>query len=275
MISRCQREGTGATPVTRSMTSRKTNNGWVPPRGVDCESPTCSYDHENCEGCNRCEQICNCERVQCYDMSCNCHECEVCGKCEDNLCNCNRDCDDSDCSCTDRCEACGSCMQTCTCEPKPKPKPKRKKKTATPVEVSKPEQPKQEEPKQPTMATAIKKKQIVDALTHGAGVAAADEAANLILEIGNDIVGDAQMKHLTSTPQGASMTKAVLATLLIHGVDVVTEDASQRQQVEKACELVLEAASRDLLQPKMSKIRARVAQLAQAGSKCLTSASPA
>jgi len=114
---------------------------------------------------------------------------------------------------------------------------------------------------------AIKKNKVVAALSHGAHVGAADEAGNLILSIGNKILGNAKVAEFTDTPQGASITKAVLATLVIHAVDLVTEEEEQREGVEKACELVLEAASRDLLQPHMKEIRKHVASLAKAGAR--------
>lgn len=182
-------------------------------------------------------------------------ECKDCGAVCIGDCDCDFDfdtCEDENHDCfgvEEYCLTCHSCKTKCKCNKKPS--------TTTSNKTQ----------KQTREIMAIKKNKVVAALSHGAHVGAADEAGNLILAIGNEILGNAKVAQFTDTPQGASITKAVLATVVMHAIDFVTEEEDQREGVEKACELVLEAAGRDLLQPHMKDIRKHIASLAKTGAR--------
>lgn len=97
-------------------------------------------------------------------------------------------------------------------------------------------------------------------LYHGAQVAAADEAGKLVLDMGRKFLGK-QWPEAFNTPKGQSLAKIVMASLiktLAHNGILPMDTVN----LCKACDLVLEGAARDLVQPMMVELSPALRSLA-------------
>lgn len=113
-----------------------------------------------------------------------------------------------------------------------------------------------------------KKDKVVSAAVHGLKVGTADEAGELLLDTAEVILG-AKVKGLLDTEEKRSLVKGLTAIMLMHATELVTEDGETAEKVDAACELVIEAASRDLFQPKAKELRRVMSLLAEVGGKAL------
>lgn len=111
-----------------------------------------------------------------------------------------------------------------------------------------------------------KNNKIIGSIKQGARVSLADEAGTVVLEFVNEASGGKLTPYM-ATPDGAALVKLVAATLLLHGVDFVTEDAETRANVEVGCSLLIEASSRAVLQPRLAELRKVGLGLARVGMK--------
>ncbi|MFA6049946.1 MAG: hypothetical protein WC761_01995 [Candidatus Paceibacterota bacterium] len=112
-------------------------------------------------------------------------------------------------------------------------------------------------------------KAVKDALVHGSKVAVADEASNVMLSAAKLLLGDAY-PVLMSTPDGQEVAKGLTAIALMYATDVLPGVIPQEDAVRTASTLVLEAVSRDLVQPRLAALQPVLMQLAAAGAKVLT-----
>jgi hypothetical protein len=119
------------------------------------------------------------------------------------------------------------------------------------------------------MKMQVKKDLIVDSIKKGASVGLADEAGNLILEFVNTTTRG-QLEPYMRTPEGVAIVKLVASTLLMHGIEFVSDDKDTQAKVSAGCGLVIEAASRDVLQPRMAELRKVGLNLANVGGRFLT-----
>lgn len=119
------------------------------------------------------------------------------------------------------------------------------------------------------MKMQVKKDLIVDSIKKGASVGLADEAGNLILEFVNTTT-KGQLEPYMQTPEGVAIVKLVASTLLMHGIEFVSDDKDTQAKVSAGCGLVIEAASRDVLQPRMAELRKVGLNLANVGGRFLT-----
>lgn len=97
-------------------------------------------------------------------------------------------------------------------------------------------------------------------LVHGAKVAAADEAGKLVLSMAEKFLGDSYPAVMASE-KGQNLAKVVMATLiktLAHNGLIPNDTVN----VCKACDLVLEAAGRDLVQPMIVELSPALKSLA-------------
>lgn len=130
---------------------------------------------------------------------------------------------------------------------------------------------KEEEKQEKTMSNTTtnsksKKDLIVAGVKKGAQVGLADEAGNVVLQFANSAANGKLTPYLQSA-EGRALAKLVAATLLLHGIEFVSDDDATRTQVAAGCSLVIEAASRDFLQPKMAELRQVGLDLAKIGAK--------
>lgn len=125
-----------------------------------------------------------------------------------------------------------------------------------------------EEPKIMSTPTRSKKSQIIDNMKLGAQTGLADEAGNALLQIA-DKMTDGKVLHHCPTPETQALLKLVTATLLIHGIDLFEADETTKNRVNAACGLVIQAATRDFIQPKMKEIRQATMGLANIGQRSL------
>ena len=119
-----------------------------------------------------------------------------------------------------------------------------------------------------TPTTKSKKSQIVDSMKLGAQTGLADEAGNALLQIA-DKMTDGKVLHHCPTAETQALLKLVTATLLIHGIDILEADETTKNRVTAACGLVIQAATRDFIQPKMKEIRQATMGLANIGQRSL------
>lgn len=119
--------------------------------------------------------------------------------------------------------------------------------------------------KEVPMSTPVKPKTleiVKSAVVHGAKVAAADEAGNLVLSAVREMVTDSPMvAHLLETESGQQVTKLVAATAFIQAIEsgmIPDESGNIRQGLS----LVIEAAARDFIQPQLAKITPHLTKLA-------------
>jgi len=117
-----------------------------------------------------------------------------------------------------------------------------------------------------TSRKSSKKDQIINSVKMGAQVALADEAGNVILQFA-DSASNGRLAPYMQTEEGRSLVKMVAATLLLHAIDFASEDEDTRGKVAAGCGLVIEAASRDFLQPRMAELRKVALDLARIGGK--------
>lgn len=106
------------------------------------------------------------------------------------------------------------------------------------------------------------------AIKAGTQVAVADEAANAVMAVAEVLVGDA-FPDLAKTEAGRSVAKLVAATLL-HHVAETTTFIPEAQATKAACSLVMQASSRDLIQPKLAALTPVLASLAAVGKTALS-----
>jgi hypothetical protein len=136
--------------------------------------------------------------------------------------------------------------------------------------------PAQTKPAQPTPAPAQPKKEkvnmstrksIVESAIRGVKVGAADEAANQVLTIAESLFGDAY-PDLAKTEEGRAFLKVATASALNYaaanhsellGGDEISDG------IIAATEMVVEAAVRDIVQPRMAKIGDTIQLLAKIG----------
>ncbi len=95
---------------------------------------------------------------------------------------------------------------------------------------------------------------------HGVKVGAAAEAGNLVLDVVKPIVGEDNI--LLATEEGRQLTKFLVASGLLYLCNQKDGFIPKAEYVAPACEMVIEAAARDLLQPHMGDIRAALEKLA-------------
>lgn len=112
------------------------------------------------------------------------------------------------------------------------------------------------------------KTNLKNSIAAGAKTAAADEAGNLLLDL-VDKVSNGSIGVDRMSPEGRSLAKMVAATLLLHSTETLFDDTATREGVEAACGLVISAASRDIIQPRMRELRAIGLNLANIGNKSL------
>ena len=117
-----------------------------------------------------------------------------------------------------------------------------------------------------TGRTGSKKDLLIASAKRGAKVGLADEAGNVILQFADSASGG-KLSPYMRTEEGKALVKLVAATLLLHGIDFVSDDESTRENVAAGCGLVVEAASRDFLQPKMAELRKVGLDLARIGAQ--------
>lgn len=118
----------------------------------------------------------------------------------------------------------------------------------------------------------MKKELILDSVKKGAKVGLADEAGTMVLEFVNSTTGGKLQPYMQS-PEGKALVKLVAATMLMHGIDLVSDDKDIQHKFAAGCGLVIEAASRDVLQPRISDLRKIGMHLAGIGERSLTSSS--
>jgi hypothetical protein len=104
------------------------------------------------------------------------------------------------------------------------------------------------------------------AAKHGAAVAAADEASNAILEVAQQVLGNELSTALMSTPTGRSIAKLLLSTAVIHASSSGAID-DKDGNIATAAELVVEATSRDFLQPHLAALTPKLKALSAIGKK--------
>lgn len=117
-----------------------------------------------------------------------------------------------------------------------------------------------------TGRTGSKKDLLVASAKRGAKVGLADEAGNVILQFADSASGG-KLSPYMRTEEGKALVKLVAATLLLHGVDLVSDDEATREQVAAGCGLVVEAATRDFLKPKLAELRKVGLDLARIGAQ--------
>ena len=119
-----------------------------------------------------------------------------------------------------------------------------------------------------TASNLAKPHRTIDALSEafkvGAQTAVADEAANAILGVAEALVGDAY-PELAKTEQGKLLMKLMAATVLHHVADANVPFIPEKEATKYACSLVMEAATRDLVQPKIAIITPAITSLAAVG----------
>lgn len=107
------------------------------------------------------------------------------------------------------------------------------------------------------------KERMMDALVHGAKTAAVDEIGNTLLTIAKVLFGDSY-PALAQTEDGQSVLKGITAGALMFGAIQAPGVIPAADGVVAACELQLEASSRDFLQPKLALVQPLLKQLADA-----------
>lgn len=110
-----------------------------------------------------------------------------------------------------------------------------------------------------------------EALKAGAQVAVADEAANAVLAVAEVLVGEAY-PELATTESGKKIMKLVAASLLHHAASSGVAFIPDAESTKFACSLVMQAAARDLIQPKLAVLTPALASLASVGRTALVSA---
>lgn len=111
---------------------------------------------------------------------------------------------------------------------------------------------------------------VKDSLVHGAQVAVADEAGELMLSAAETLLGDAY-PALLSTPDGKEIAKGITAVALLYATDTLPGVVPQEENVRVAAGLVLEAVARDVVQPRLKMLQPVLLQLASAGAKAVIS----
>lgn len=99
----------------------------------------------------------------------------------------------------------------------------------------------------------------------GLKTVAADSVANTVLEIAEMILGE-KFKTYSRTPTQRAVLKLMTATLLIYACEIDGTPVPEAEKVAAACGLVIEAGSRDLIQPHIEKLRPVLLRLAQLNS---------
>lgn len=105
---------------------------------------------------------------------------------------------------------------------------------------------------------------IKKATIHGTKVAAADEAANLMLELASTLF-PVQAAFLSDSENGRIALKYMTASTLITFIDYGVVPIEGAEGIRRAAELVLEATARDGVQPMLAKITPILTKLAAQG----------
>lgn len=146
------------------------------------------------------------------------------------------------------------------------------KKQATPTN-KKPETKKEEKTTMATGKTSMEKTKtletVKEAMVHGAQVAVADEAGEVMLNVAQVMLGDAY-PALLATPDGKEVAKGMTAIALMYAIDSLPGIVPQEEGVRAASAMVLEAVSRDLVQPRLKRLEPVLLSLASAGAKVLS-----
>lgn len=106
---------------------------------------------------------------------------------------------------------------------------------------------------------------LTDALAHGAKVAVADEASTVVLNLAKMLIGDAYPEFFKSK-QGEDLAKIITATGLYHLASNNPDMIPMGEGVAAACSLVIEASSRDIVQPHIAKAGDMFAILGKLGA---------
>lgn len=144
---------------------------------------------------------------------------------------------------------------------------------ANPQEKEPLKEKKEEKMTQPTTSTFLSPTETVNVLSeavkHGSQVAVADEAANAVLAVVEVLVSD-EYPDLLKTEGGKTLAKLVAATLLHHLASSNVPFVPDCSATKAACGLVMEAAARDILQPKIKALTPVLANLATVGKNLVT-----
>lgn len=151
-----------------------------------------------------------------------------------------------------------------------------KSKVAVPVPVTVTEKTKVETKMANTKSTSLLEPRetvsaLGEALKAGAQVAVADEAANAVLAVAEVLVGEAY-PELATTESGKKIMKLVAASLLHHAASSGVAFIPDADSTKFACSLVMQAAARDLIQPKLALLTPALASLASVGRTALVAA---
>jgi hypothetical protein len=131
------------------------------------------------------------------------------------------------------------------------------------------------------MSNYLAKKSTVErvklAVKQGAAVAIADEAGNAMLEIGKAIlIGDDKdgpaaiaIGSMLNSAQGRSLLKLTAATALMQACNSGLIDEEEYPFVGTGADLVVQAAARDLLQPRMALLTTQLGKLSAAGRRAV------
>ena len=106
-------------------------------------------------------------------------------------------------------------------------------------------------------------------LVHGAKVAAADEAGEVVLSIATELFKEVpQVAGPLETETGKSVGKLVLATTLLQLIEskVIPDESGN---VEAALVMVVEAAGRDFIQPQLKKLTPQLQRLASVAASAV------
>lgn len=134
--------------------------------------------------------------------------------------------------------------------------------------------PEDDDEKEEIMATEITKtgtslaatgSKALKAVKRGASTAAVDEIGEELVDIATEVLPSDMVATLASSPEGRSVLKGGMALVLLHLSG--TETLADYPGVESACTLELEAVSRDLVQPRLKKLRGSLGRLSALGRK--------
>lgn len=167
-------------------------------------------------------------------------------------------CDSEICDSCGKCTSCTYCGSLCTCnQQRPAGKPAgNTRSTGKPAGNTNTES---------EMNQTGTKDVIVASVVRGAKTAAADEAAGILLAIATALLGE-NAPAILSDPNRESLAKVLVASALHYAATKWPEAVPQADHVAVACGLVIEAESRDVIQPKLEALRPLFGRLAAAGA---------
>lgn len=125
----------------------------------------------------------------------------------------------------------------------------------------------QDTKKESTLASTLAStgSKALKAVKRGAATAAVDEIGEELVDIAKEVLPSDTVAVLAGSPEGRSLLKGGMALVLLHLSG--TETLADYPGVESACTLELEAVSRDLVQPRLAKLRGSLGRLSALGRK--------